>query len=271
VSKAPRQRTNQRPLPQDQHLEHDRTRFRAGYISLGAPAVLVGVGYSLATAGGPYFWSGVIVANSAFAWVLADWWIFSRASSSSKRLLLAALVSVFFAGGFDWMAFRPAPLGVFLIAEDRNYPTGTEIFGIKWENGLSELRMLVTDESGGDYSNLQILVRSDLMIRAAGSDSSSCLYGSWLPTQLGAETLTSEETSTPIVHSFATVYKISCDKLAAHGKLEVVLAVLKGGSNRPKPSWATGRATYRIAGSTRTKEFSQCFVSSCPDMVSVPK
>jgi hypothetical protein len=146
-----------------------------------------------------------------------------------------------------------------------------DIFGIKWENGLSELRMLVTNESSVDYSNLQILVRSDLMIRAAGSDSSSCLHGPWLPAELGAQTLTSEETSIPIVHFFAMVYRISCDRLAEHGKLEVVLATLKAGSNRPKPSWATGRATYRMVGWTRTKDFSQCFVGSCADMISVPR
>jgi hypothetical protein len=149
--------------------------------AVGIPGALLATGIGLAIAGGDYFWPGVYLAYGTIAWLLADWWFFSKPLTPGKRVTGAATTLVF-AALVSWMAFRPSPLGIFAISEDTNFEPDTEIYGIKWGPNYFPMKLVISNESASPYADLEIIVRTDLMIKEIGSSAGpKCSYSSYLP------------------------------------------------------------------------------------------
>jgi hypothetical protein len=62
---------------------------------------------------------------------------------------MAALVSL-------KAVFVSAPLEVSALAHRGNYSEGTDVYGIKWEKGMSELRILLSNHTDYDYDDVDI-------------------------------------------------------------------------------------------------------------------
>jgi hypothetical protein len=137
--------------------------FRAWYVSLGLPAASVAIGIGLAVAGGTYFWSGIYLAYTGITWLLVDWWIFSKALSFQAKIIgtIGTLIITLLV---TWMAFRPAPLGIFSTQVDMNYEANQDVYGIKWNNLYSPLRTVISNESDDQYHALEIFIRTDVLI-----------------------------------------------------------------------------------------------------------
>jgi len=255
------------PSPKGEHPS-----IRAWHIALGIPAAFVATGIGLAATGATYFWIGSYLAYVGIAWLLVDWWLFSKTLVMQTRLL-GTTGTLIIAGIVTWMSFRPATLTILSISDDVNYADGTEIYGIKWSNRYSELRTVISNDSSTQYHDLEIFIRTDDAIRATSSSSGDqCKYSPFLPGVLIADpTITSTDQhgnkeTIPVTLNAGTVFRVYCDKLLANQTIEIVSAIIPNPGNsapRMKPLWALVKATFVAFGRPETRISSHCFVGTC--------
>lgn len=253
-------------------LPLERKTIRAWHIALGIPAAFVVIGMSLALAGGAYFWPGIYFATAGIVWLLIDWCIFSKSLVFRTRLT-GAIGTLIIAGLPCWMAFRPAPLSIFSIADNANYAAGQDIFGIKWNDSYSELRTIISNASSEQYRDVEILVRADLLIREIGSNKGgACSFEPYLPGMfIGGPSLSSTDAQgrqikIPTPPNTGNIFKILCDKIPPLGTIEIVAAVIPTIATprvRTKPSWAFVQVSYLAFGRPETKTYTQCFIGRC--------
>jgi hypothetical protein len=252
----------------------DAKGFRAWHISLGIPAAFVAIGIGLAVAGGSYFWTGIVLAYAGIAWLLLDWWFFSKTLSGRIRLVGTGGTLVF-ALVVSWIAFRPAPLEIFSTATDLDYTDGSDVFGIKWNDLYSDLRTNITNTSSDQYTDLEIFIRTDLQIRdMAFLGRLQCSHNVWLPVQISATGLKAKDSegktvAVPLNLTTGTIFRIFCDKLLPSERIEIVSAIVPiKGKDRKKPVWVYTKINYNAYGRARAKEFTQCFIAKCtiPDL-----
>jgi hypothetical protein len=245
-------------------------------LGLGLPFGTYAIGMGLVTSNS-YFWVGIIVAYIGAVWFARDWYF----SWKEARTLERSLVFLFPIGAaalVTWIALRPAPLDIYSVSEDGNYPEGTEIYGIIWNNYYSDMRSVIRNDSSEQYTDLEIFVRTDILIRDIGIDSRfNCSKEVWKPFDITAPLLTVTDdkgmsTTIPIItknnSAYGTVFRIYCDKLLPNEKIEIASALIPadGRRIRTKPSWVTIVANYNAIGRMRTKEFGQCFIGNCSNM-----
>ena len=96
------------PSPKGEHPS-----IRAWHIALGIPAAFVATGIGLAATGATYFWIGSYLAYVGIAWLLVDWWLFSKTLVMQTRLL-GTTGTLIIAGIVTWMSFRPGIAPVFV-------------------------------------------------------------------------------------------------------------------------------------------------------------
>ncbi|MGD0270733.1 MAG: hypothetical protein ABSB14_16830, partial [Candidatus Sulfotelmatobacter sp.] len=61
--------------------------------------------------------------------------------------------------------FVKAPIDIFPSANFGNYPDDTDVYGIKWERGLSEMRILISNHTANDYDDVDIYFTPDVPTR----------------------------------------------------------------------------------------------------------
>jgi hypothetical protein len=250
----------------------ERKSIRGWLLAVGVPFGLIGLGAGLIAMGASTFMLGTWVAFAGIAWLLFDWWFFSKELSVATRLMgtLGTLVIGVIIG---WVAFRPAPFTISFQRLTENYADGAEISGIKWSSKYSGLRMILRNDSDFQYMNLEFLIRTDVMIAAVGFDSkfSSCAAK---PTLMGVEfngpsiglpDKYGKVVSTPLNFSIADVFKVVCDKLLPHDPVEIVLAtrrrIVDGGFN--EASGVTVRGSFEGFLKSRPFQKTECLIQGC--------
>ena len=140
---------------------------------MGIPAALYAAGFGLAISGGTYFLPGITIGFVATIIFAASCWVESRAWTLRERLFPFAGV-IFLFGPIAWVTFHPASIKVLFQLRDSNYPRGTKIAGIEWKDDLTDLRVFIRNETADDYSNLDLTIRTDLIIAGIGVHDSAC-------------------------------------------------------------------------------------------------
>jgi len=233
---------------------------------------LLALGSTLIAMGPPTFTLGTCVAYAGIAWLLFDWWHFSEELIPKLRLL-GTISTITIALIITWVVFRPAPLTISLLPINENYAEGTDLAGIKWSSKYSGFRVVLRNDADFQYTNIEFLIRTDVMIAAVGFNAkfSQCAAK---PTLIGADIsgvsigVPDKDGSTkaiPLDLSLANVYKIFCDKILAHDPLEIVVAtrrnLVTGGFDAA--SAVAIRGAFEGFLRSRPLAKSECLIQGC--------
>jgi hypothetical protein len=247
------------------------------------PYFLVGAGVAMTVAGVTFFWPGVAVAYVGLGWLLVQLWVERIDLESSEWIRHVAIFVVGF-GFVSWLAFRPAPMMITAEPLENNYLPDAEIAGIKWNPAYYELRIHLINASKELYSNLNILLRTDLFIHNIGfmTYSNECFAGVEALVKDMTFTITGvnrPDLTIPLQDkdSYGSIFHIHCGKVFANEGLEFVAAIvsqtMKAGQHsgglfdpRTKPSWLTMKIQYDGFGRTNYRDFLECFVGDCANI-----
>lgn len=140
----------------------------------------IAVGVIRMMAGFSFWWT---VAQGYILLLLAgcEFW-FEPSLRRKPWLRQAGIVAVI--GGLAWFSwafvFARAPLVAVAQSLDTNYQPGNIVDGISWQAGYSELRFSLENATDLDYSNVELSVRPDRLVRRAVTigDYPGCIIGS---------------------------------------------------------------------------------------------
>ncbi len=131
------------------------------------------------------------------------------------------------------LAWWPAPLNIDAMADQPDYPEGQIAYGIKWNANFSALRVAVENASNHAYADLDLLIRTDLLIVHLGSNvGEKCSYepywaGSPQPTFVGlGYTDQSGNHTKPLTATSGSIFRVHCDRLLDHKALELLAALV---------------------------------------------
>jgi hypothetical protein len=253
-------------------------------MQLGLPVLGIGVG--LAMTGYVNFWLGIAIAALAVVVLLLDLWRLVRNGSFLKKGM-AFSIGIICVGLITWIAFRPVPLGASFALGPGNYPENSEIGGIKWEKGFSDVRLILSNDTKLDFGNIDLTVKTNQFIAKIGSMDAFSQCKSAPIDQMHVTILSLDITDasgkkqtilgTPAA---AKSFRVHCDVLLSGDDIHLVIALLNVNAfkNGQRPDtlfappenarWAMVDATYDAAGRTREEIHSTCFGSkeSCGDI-----
>lgn len=240
-----------------------------GILFLGVPGLVITAGYSVAAF---HFPLGIIIGCTGCVSFFIGALYFYRKRLSVMTGLIWLVLSLTFLAPFIWLWYRPAPLELTALSMPGGYAKGALLAGIQWESQFSEARILIENRSDTSYTEIKGSLRTDLTIAAMGSLNkvSNCHFQSTLPgVEIAAPTVSrlgkdgNIEETTPLVLNLATVYQLYCDRLNAHDKIELVLAL-----SAPKPRtpahWVSADVEYDAFSRTRSATpLRQCLADRC--------
>ena len=157
-------------------------------VGLGIPSLVFGLGVAMIPI--QFIAAFIIMTLSAllFCWML--WHVFPREHKFKRWIGVVVCVIAY---AIIWrLVWMPAGISDPLLhAEVANYPNDTDIYGIKWRPQYSELTSVIYNGAANDLTNLDIYVKTDLIIveAAFAPGINSCSKEAFFP---GA-------TTTPIV------------------------------------------------------------------------
>jgi len=250
----------------------EKKSIRAWHIAVGLPpAFLVGLGLTLIAMGPAASLAGAWIAFTGVVWLLLDWWFFSKELPLAVRIVGAA-TTVAVGIVLSWVVFRPAPLTIssFLISE--NYADGTEIAGIKWSSKYSGFRTVLRNESDFQYTNVEFVIRTDVLIAAMGFNTkfSQCNAKSTGPIEISGGSLgfrdkNGNAITIPLSFPMAHMYKVFCDKLLPHDPVEIVVAtrrdLVRGGFDAA--SAIAIRGSFEAFLRNRSFDEHACLIQGC--------
>lgn len=249
-------------------------------VGLGVPALVFAI--CLPMTGYVNFWFGVSGAFLALCWGIWDWLQLSKTFPQYQRMFgvgVAALCAIF----IGWIAFREAPLTV-IVRPMQGDEVGADVGGIKWKPEYSDIRFLLLNKTDENYSDVDIILESDLITERIG------FLGSFINCQTAPQayaykqkfphTLTwrpGEPPHTATVSSnqmLSSKNRIHCASILSHTNIEVVLAQIPDDpfSGIPQSArWIIATVEYEAGGHTRTLKVAECFVGDCPEIAGVPE
>jgi len=105
-----------------------------------------------------WFALAVAIIYVSFLVLLIDVWFESELTN--KWRIGIAVVIVALIAAFSWrIVFVPAPLPMVAIITDAGYPPGTDINGIIWKPGFTELRLNILNTSDRNYQNISLSIQ----------------------------------------------------------------------------------------------------------------
>lgn len=128
----------------------------------------IGGGLGVAALGGfvmttHFYWWGVAIVCVGVLVLAAESlltsWNLEYKIAASAFCLVAGL---WLSSAVIWVR---APLAPALTASDGDYPTGSDVHGIKWESGMSDLSITISNHTTLDYEGLDITFRADVPTR----------------------------------------------------------------------------------------------------------
>jgi hypothetical protein len=110
-----------------------------------------------------FYWYGVVFLIAGFALLslealLEEWKRPWRIAVSAWWLAVGVLVLIRF-------VFVAAPIDIVAYADDGNYTDGADIHKIKWEPGMSELRIVIANRTDHDYDNVDFAITPNVPTR----------------------------------------------------------------------------------------------------------
>src|SRR5580698_5452375 len=232
-------------------------------VSLGLPAFALGIGLTMT--GYVQFWMGLFVMGGGLAWFAIDIWLLRRRLGKvGVGAGMAFCVAVALLVG--WMVFRPAHLRIALFLPGMAaYPAGTEIGGVKWKPGYTDLRLVLVNDGAASYSEVDALLRSNYFVAEVGfvDGFSGCKVSPAMPFMVSGSALTilgkdgKPVQTVPLTGPWhSNQVRIHCDKLIAGDKIEAVVAIEKG---QQLPPWASVAVDYDAYGRGRNQTMAVCF------------
>jgi hypothetical protein len=154
-----------------------------------------------------------------------------------------------------------APLEIDATIDGVDYPNGTEVHGLKWDESYSGARLFITNQSDRSYSELEIYIRTNLLIRDIVFSNSNRVSRVWTPVHIAGLAIIDPKTGKNAAHSkpFGTGFKINCDKLIDHETLEIIVAIV-GERPAEKPQWLSATADYIAFGRSEHGRLKPAFV-----------
>jgi hypothetical protein len=260
--------------------EQPETSSREWLVALGVPGVAYGAGFAVLSF---HFWLGIAIAYLAAALFLIDWLVVSQRKRAGTRCLVA-LVPIAATALVTWIGFRPAPINISATTAENNYGDETTIAGVKWKPAYADLRMIITNDTTENYTNLVVVVRTDLMIANVGALSplSQCQQEAYMGGMvISGASVAIKGANGPDDHviplmtgdgspTAATEYKISCDKILGRDHLELVIAVtsqlFQKHHARKNPSWLSWDIQYDAYGRSHSANNNKCFITNCKEV-----
>jgi hypothetical protein len=238
-------------------------------VNLGIPTAIFTTGFAVVLFD---FWIGFAIAYLGCAAYFVDGIWFGRKLSFRDRasICVVPLAATFL---LTYLAFRPATFLITGLPMPGAYKPGTNIAGITWKADYTEIRLVLENKSGTPFTNATVLMRSNLPIAHVGAmnPEGSCRGAPTLPGVEIAGAVVSRlnnsgaiEESVPVFSegALATVFKITCDRLAAGQSTELIVA-FEGPQPRTPPSWISVEAEYEAYLRVRTTSARQCLVGKC--------
>jgi hypothetical protein len=208
-------------------------------ISLGIPPVFVGVGLALMVYSN-FFWSGVIVVYFGLGFFLVA--AIKLRGISTRKQLYFSIGSLFFILGFSWIVFRPSPLQITMYLAGSGYKSG-EMGGINWEPEFGDLRITIENPTDRDYSDLNLSLNPGghpyQVIKMVETTTAPKVEFYAEDPQAPIISLGTPSGNIPIIPSGdrpAPLYRIRCDKLPRHSKVEIVAAIARFNPPLPGPT-----------------------------------
>jgi hypothetical protein len=165
---------------------------------------------------------------------------------------------------FSWIyVFFAAPLEVSVSTSDTGYSDGTVVDGIPWRAGLSELRISLRNDTGRDYSNVELLVNADRMIwrTVCVGGCPTCVIGypsgpienaSLRPVNGPGGKPTGA--ALPVRKSGSSVFTVRCDRLQHHTQVNLLAATFIPEKPIVLDDKGTVRSEYSVMGATPPRE-----------------
>ena len=150
---------------------------------------------------------------------------------------------------------RPAPPGIQATITDGEYSPGTNINGIIWRKGFSELRVTLYNQSTHDYDNLSVLIQPTEPIAAIAQRTN--IPGVLFYDQFRLQTavidinhLAGTQTAIPVsIVATDAGYLMHCIRLPAETSIEIEIALAEIRSNlpaQPSPSRPTEDKNFTV-------------------------
>jgi hypothetical protein len=163
-----------------------------------------------------------------------------------------------------------------------NFIDGTNIYGIEWKNNYSELSIIITNDTNVNYTDLDIYIRTDMMIAAGGiaPGVNQCFTEGDIPglsvagqrfTVHGMEGGPLEIPLFNMQVKKSSIYRIRCARTAAKSRIDAEFAIVAGGFDlNPPPKiqakWAKVSMDYDASFRHRPRFFKQCFIDDCGEV-----
>lgn len=214
-----------------------------------------------------YFWTAVGFCYFSLLILVADLW-FEPFSRLVKAALLLILISFGVFGSIVFV-FPSAPLDIQMIRHRGDFKDGEIIGGIPWTSNYSELRVSFINQSEQTYDDVNMLIRSDLLVAKTGwiTNPSNCsinLQSDLLDWRLSStDKKTGKHVEYPLLDLASKgSYQMHCDKLLPHLPVQIVFALLSGKiqnldeaditkpeslfGHKKLPEWAKVNGSYKM-------------------------
>jgi hypothetical protein len=133
-------------------------------------------------------------------------------------VIIAALISL-------KIIFVSAPLEIAPFADRGDYPEGTDIKGIKWEKGMSELRILISNHTAYSYDDLDISFTPNVPTREVVQVSKVAEVSLTLIEKIGDVDVNSGTVGAELYAS-GRGFRMLCSKLPKDTTVEVLAALV---------------------------------------------
>jgi hypothetical protein len=243
-------------------------------IKLGIPVAVAVLGIGVVVSGPVYFWYGIAFGSIGTAALAVYCLLASRKWTKWERL--EGFIGVLLLGGILLVLVSiTAPILVSWRIAPGNYPSGTKIAGIDWADNLTHLQIYLDNKTDRDYSDLDISIRTDLVIHAVEANNPFAKCTSEPESIIQAAEIYGTDKNgkpvtipVPMTAGISSIYRVRCEKLPSKSELElnIVLSPFAFGKANPlgtvrvKPSWAKMNVSWEGYGRFRSDAFDKCFV-----------
>jgi hypothetical protein len=183
-----------------------------------------------------WFWAGVVLIHISFAVLLIDLWLERELFRIWK--IAATFIVLLIAGAFSWgFVFVPAPLAIQATITDGAYPPGTNLNGIVWRQGFTELRVDLYNQSIYNYDNVSVVIQPTEPIAAIAQRTTipGVLFYDAKRLHTGVIQFNSgKQTAIPaVIVATDAGYLMHCERLPAHTSIEIEIALAEIKWNPP--------------------------------------
>jgi hypothetical protein len=252
------------------YIRADEAPIRSWITLLGIIPLYGGIGFAMT--GYINFWVGVVVLILTAVALAVHFWLANEIRPLRIRITGVIVISAALAATL-WLVFVSAPIDVLISAPPGNYQKGTRVLSLEWKDGETPVQVRIANESELPYENFDSYYRVDSTTISrvgiySGINTCAATPENKIST-LAQASISVDGVSIPLFQpdqqNPASVYRVRCNKLAAHSHIDIVLAI--AGSEKPK--WDIGSFRYDALNRHRGPQFfPKCLVEPCKELPS---